>query len=105
MAKLWDDLTKWLEEASKEVGKEAGDLTLRGSLKLEIFETKRRLRENFTEFGAKTFEDVFMKGNKNWKKNRKITAVVKRIKTTQTKLKKLESQYRKIGKKSKRRSR
>ena len=81
MAKLWDDLTKWLEEASKVVGKEAGDLTLRGSLKLEIFETKRRLRENFTEFGAKTFEDVFMKGNKNWKKNTRIRSSGRRSKS------------------------
>ncbi len=102
MAKLWDDLTKWLEEASKVVGKEAGDLTLRGSLKLEIFETKRRLRDNFTEFGARVFEDVFTKKNKNWKKSRKIAAVVKRIKTTKTKLKKLEGEYKKVGKTTKR---
>jgi len=102
MAKLWDDLTKWLEEASKVVGKEAGDLTLKGSLKLEIFETKRRLRENFTEFGTRVFEDVFMKKNKNWKKNRKIATVVKRIKTTQTKLKKLENEYKKVGRTTKR---
>lgn len=100
MPNLWNDLTKWLEEASKIVGKEAGDLTLRGRLKLEIFEMKRKLRECFSELGSKVFEDVFIKNDKNWRRDRKITAIVKKIKGLQTNLKKKEKNYKRIGKKS-----
>ncbi|MEE8597468.1 MAG: hypothetical protein V3T09_06640 [bacterium] len=101
MANLWKDLTEWLEEASKVVGKEAGDLTLKGSLKLEIFELKRKLREYFTNFGIEAFEQAYVKKNQAWKKNRKIMTLVKKIRGTQTKLGKKENEYKKIGKKTK----
>ncbi|NOR17120.1 hypothetical protein GQ543_05355 [candidate division WOR-3 bacterium] len=101
MANLWKDLTEWLEEASNVVGKEAGDLTLKGSLKLEIFELKRKLREYFTNFGIEAFEQAYVKKNQAWKKNRKIMTLVKKIRGTQTKLGKKENEYKKIGKKTK----
>jgi hypothetical protein len=101
MTNFWDDLTKWLEEASNVVGKEAGDLTLKGSLKFEIFELKRKLKENYTHLGTEVFEQVFIKKDQAWNKNRKITTIVKKIRGVQTTLRKKEIEYKKIGKKSK----
>jgi hypothetical protein len=101
MPNLWDDLSKWLEDASKVVGKEAGDLTLKGRLKLEIFDLNRNLRDSFTAFGTLVFEDVFVKRNEDWQKNRKITNVVRKIKKLKTKLKRKEIEYKKVGKKTK----
>ncbi len=99
MAKnIWADLTQWLEDASKVLGKEAGDLTLKGRLKLEIFEEQRNLKESLAEFGAMVFEAVFVKKNKTWEKNRKTLSMVKNIKRTQAKLKRKENEYKKIGK-------
>ncbi len=99
MANLWADLTQWLEEVSKVVGKEAGDLTLKGRLKLEIFEEKRKLKEHLAKLGTMVFEEVFVKKNKTWEKNRKILAVIRSIKRTQTRVKKKEHEYKKVGKK------
>lgn len=102
MAKnIWDDLTQWLEEVSKVLGKEAGDLTLKGRLKLEIFEEQRKLKESLAEFGAMVFEAVFVKKDKTWERNRKTLSMVKNIKRTHTKLKKKENEYKKIGKERK----
>ncbi len=103
MAKLWTDLTQWLEEASKVVGKEAGDLTLKGRLKLEIFELKKTLRDHFTDFGMKVFDAVNVKKNKDWQKNREIVSLIKRIKGVQKKLKIKEQEYKRIGMSQKRR--
>ncbi len=103
MAKnIWADLTQWLEEVSKVIGKEAGDLTLKGRLKLEIFEEQRKLKEYLAEFGALVFEVVFVKKDKTWEKNRKALSMVKNIKRTQTRLKRKENEYTKIGKEMKR---
>lgn len=102
MANFWNDLTKWLEDASKVVGKEAGDLTLKGRLKLEVFELNRNLKENFADLGTQVFEEVFVKKNEKWQKDRKITNVIKKIKRVQTKLRRKEKEYKNIGKKPKR---
>ena len=102
MAKLWDDLVKWLEDTSKVVGKEAGDLTLKGRLKVEIFEANRKLRDSFAEFGTMVFETAFVKKGERWKVNPKIKTIVKKIKTIQQNLKKKKTQYKKVGKKTKR---
>jgi hypothetical protein len=101
VANLWTDLTRWLEEVSKVVGKEAGDLTLKGRLKLEIFEEKQKLKEFLAELGAMVFEAVYVKKNKTWERKRKIQLVVRNIKRIQTRLKKKESEYKKIGKTTK----
>ncbi len=101
MANLWTDLTRWLEEVSKVVGKEAGDLTLKGRLRLEIFEEKQKLKEFLAELGALVFEAVYVKKNKTWERNRNISSVVKKIRRAQTRLKKKENEYKKIGKKAK----
>lgn len=102
MAKnIWADLTQWLEEVSKVIGKEAGDLTLKGRLKLEIFEEQRKLKEYLAEFGAMVFEAVFVKKDKTWERNRKALSMVRNIKRTQAKLKRKENEYTKIGKETK----
>lgn len=99
MTNIWDDLVKWLDEASKVVGKEAGDLTKKGSLKLEIFDLKRKLRDNFTELGSRVYESVYLKKKDNWQTAKPVKNVVQRIKTLESKLKKRNAEYADIGRK------
>ena len=101
MANLWDDLVKWLDDASKVVGKEAGDLTLKGRLKVEIFELKRKLRDNLTGLGSTVYDMVFIKKNDRWKTNSKVKSLVNKIKNAQRLLKKKELEYKRIGKEMK----
>ena len=101
MPNVWNDLTKWLEEASKVVGKEAGDLTLKGRLKVEIFELQRKSNDYFADLGSQVFEDVFVKKNANWRKKQKTVALIRKIKTLRTKLAKKQNEYKAIGKKAK----
>lgn len=103
MANFWNDFTKWLEDASKVVGKEAGDLTLKGRLKLEIFELGRSLKEQYTHLGLRVYELTFKKKNENWKKDKAVVAAVKKIRRIQTSIKKKEQEYKKVGGKTKRR--
>jgi hypothetical protein len=98
MANLWDDLLKWLEDTSKVVGKEAGDLTLKGKLKVEIFELNRKLRDYFAELGSMIYELVFLKKNNQWRTNPKIKTLVRRIQTIRRQIKKKQLEYKKIGK-------
>lgn len=98
MANIWDDLSKWLEDASKVVGKEAGDLTQKGTLKIEIFELKRKLRDEFTELGGHVYEAMYVKKKDDWQASKQVKNVVQRIKTIQRKLTKKNSEYMKIGK-------
>ena len=98
VTKIWTDLTKWLEEASHVVGKEAGDLTLKGRLKLEIFDLNRMLRETFTTLGTSVYDEVFVKKNDDWQKTKKITATIRKIKNTQRKLSTKEKEYKRVGK-------
>jgi len=101
MPNLWQDLTKWLEDASKVVGKEAGDLTLKGRLKVEIFEINRQLKDNYTELGNMVFEEVFIKKSKTWQRKKKTSNLVLKIKRLQRKLRSKQQEYKKIGKKAK----
>ncbi|UCD05676.1 MAG: hypothetical protein JSV98_00095 [candidate division WOR-3 bacterium] len=98
MANIWDDLVKWLDDASKVVGKEAGDLTQKGSLKLEIFDLNRKLRDAFTQFGSEVYEAVYVKKTSDWQNTKKIKGAVRKINTTARKLQKKKSEYKKIGK-------
>lgn len=98
VTKLWGDLTQWLEEASRVVGKEAGDMTLKGRLKLEMFDLNRMLKDSFTTLGDTVFQEVFLKKNENWQTGKKVTTTVRKIKSIQTKLKKKEKEYKKVGK-------
>ena len=97
VTKIWTDLTQWLEEASRVVGKEAGDLTLKGRLKLEIFDLNRMLKETFTTLGTTVYDEVFVKKNTDWQKTKKITATIRKIKSTQRKLSEKEKEYKKVG--------
>ncbi|UCG91837.1 MAG: hypothetical protein JSV97_12350 [candidate division WOR-3 bacterium] len=98
---IWDDIVQWLEDASKVVGKEAGDLTLKGQLKVQLFELNRKLGENFSELGRLVYNHVFVKKQENWDKNLKIKAIVKKIRVLQRQIKIKESEYKRIGKKLK----
>lgn len=100
MPNFWNDLTKWLDDASKVVGREAGDLTLKGRLKLEIFELNRSLRNHFADLGALVFEQAYNKKNAEWKKNNKVSAVIKKIRRDKRLLAKKQAQYKKVGKKT-----
>ena len=97
MAKLWDDVVKWLDDASKVVGKEAGDLTQKGRLKVEIFDLKRKLRESFSELGYLVYEMAFIRKIERWKTNLKIKNLVKKIKMAKRNLRKKELEYQKVG--------
>jgi hypothetical protein len=98
ITKIWTDLTQWLEEASRVVGKEAGDLTLKGRLKLEIFDLGRMLRETFTTLGTTVYDEVFIKKNDDWRKNTKVVNTIRKIKSIQRKLSAKEKEYKKVGK-------
>lgn len=97
MAKFWDDFSKWLDDASKVVSKEAGDLTLRGKLKLEMFELKRNLKEEFNELGRFVYEAVYVKKQPNWRENKKVQLTVRKIRNYIRQLKDRETNYKKIG--------
>jgi hypothetical protein len=103
MANIWDDLVKWLDEASKVVGKEAGDLTQKGTLKLELFDLNRKLRDNFTELGNQVYEAVYVNKKEDWQKSKKIRSTLARIRATERKLKKKKLEYEKVGRELKRR--
>jgi len=102
MANIWDDLVKWLDDASKVVGKEAGDLTQKGTLKLEIFDLNRKLRDNFTELGNQVYEHVYVNKKEDWQKSKKIRSTLAKIRATERKLKKQKLEYEKVGKEQKR---
>jgi hypothetical protein len=99
---FWNDFTKWLDDASKVIGKEAGDLTLKGRLKLEIFELARSLRESYMKFGIRIYDLTFKKKNANWMTDKEIVAAVKKIRRMETSMKKKQQEYKKIGGTSKR---
>lgn len=101
MPNLWNDLTKWLEDASKVVGKEAGDLTLKGRLKVEIFEINRQLRDSYTNLGNLVFDEVFVKKSKTWQRKKKTGSIVMKIKRLRAKLKRKQQEYKKVGRKTK----
>jgi hypothetical protein len=98
MAKLWDDFTRWLEDASKVVSKEAGDLTLKGKLKIEIFDLKWRLKEEYAEFGKIAHDLAIIKKREDWATDSRVKSIVTKIKNTQKNLKAKETDYKKIGK-------
>jgi hypothetical protein len=102
MGNLWHDLTKWLEDASNVVGREAGDLTMKGRLKLEIFELKRNLREHYVMLGMITFDEFFTKKNENWHKRKQSMTAVRQIRSKIRALEKKEKEYKKVGQKTKR---
>ncbi len=97
MTNIWDDLVKWLDDASKVVGKEAGDLTQKGTLKLEIFDLRRKLRDGYTELGKHIYEAVYTKKKEDWKNLKTIKSTVRKIKTIQHNISKKTAEYTKIG--------
>ena len=102
MANMWDDIVKWLDDTSKAVGKEAGDLTQKGSLKLEIFNLSRKLRDYFIELGNQVYQQAFVEKKADWQQSKKVKNIISRIKRTERQLNKLNSEYKRIGKEQKR---
>lgn len=100
MGNIWHDFTKWLEDASNVVGKEAGDLTLKGRLKLEIFELNRKLREHYAILGKIAYDEFFVKKTETWHKRKKTMTVIRQIRAKIRALDKKEKAYKKVGKKS-----
>lgn len=98
MGKFWDDFSHWLDQASAVVSKEAGDLTTKGKLKLEIFEAKRRLQEEYAELGKIVYHDGFVKQSPHWKTNKRTQACLGRIKGLNKTLENKEAAYKKVGK-------
>jgi hypothetical protein len=101
MANIWDDLVKWLDDASKVVGKEAGDMTQKGSLKLEMFELGRKQRDNYTDLGSLVYDLLYVKKKENWQNTKKVKSVVQKIRATERRLKKKNLEYKRIGKRKK----
>lgn len=101
MPKFWDDFSRWLEDASRVISKEAGDLTMKGKLKLEIFELKRQLQELFKDLGQKFYGFFPLKGDEDFKNNPGIKSIVKKIKRIKSEIAKKEVEYKKIGQKNK----
>lgn len=98
MAKLWDDFTRWVDDASKVVSKEAGDLTQKGKLKIEIFDLKWRLKDEYAEFGKTAYELMVVKKKENWTADNRIKGMMAKIKNTLKNLKVKEADYKKVGK-------
>jgi hypothetical protein len=98
MAKLWNDFTRWLDDASKVVSKEAGDLTQKGKLKIEIFDLKWRLKDEYAEFGKTAYELIVVKKKENWTADNRIKSMIAKIKNTLKNLKVKEADYKKVGK-------
>ena len=101
MANIWDDLVKWLDDASKVVGKEAGDMTQKGTLKVEMFELGRKQRDNYTQLGSLVYDLMYLKKKENWQNMKKVRSVVQKIRATERSLKKKNLEYKKIGKRRK----
>lgn len=101
MAKFFDDFSRWLEDASRILSKEAGDLTMKGKLKIEIFELKRQLQMVFNELGKSFYEFFPLKGDEDFKNNQKVKHIVQKIKKLKNQIKKKEQQYKTIGQKNK----
>ncbi|MCX7994514.1 MAG: hypothetical protein N3A65_01910 [candidate division WOR-3 bacterium] len=99
MAKFWDDFSRWLEDASRVLSKEAGDLTMKGKLKLEIFELKRKSQELFQELGEVFYGFFPLKGNEDFKNDLRIKQIVQKIKRIKNEITKKEQEYKKIGQK------
>ncbi|HEX7318744.1 MAG TPA: hypothetical protein VF399_00095 [bacterium] len=98
MAKFWDDFSKWLDDASRVISKEAGDLTLKGKLKLELFELQRNLKEEFHALGKLTYDQFFIRKSEDWQHNKKVTTIIRKIRSLTRQLKIKEAGYKKIGK-------
>ena len=98
MANIWDDLVKWLDDASKVVGKEAGDMTQKGTLKLEMFELTRKLRDSYTELGSKVYDLFYVKKKEKWQSSKQVRGIVQKIRATERRLNKKKLEYKKIGK-------
>uniref|UniRef100_A0A7C4XFZ6 Uncharacterized protein n=1 Tax=candidate division WOR-3 bacterium TaxID=2052148 RepID=A0A7C4XFZ6_UNCW3 len=96
MSAWWKDFSRWLEDASKVLSKEAGDLTMKGKLKLEIFELKRRLQEHYKELGMEVFEQL-ERGGGDIKKNDFLKGMIRKIKRIKKEIKDKETEYKKIG--------
>lgn len=97
MAKIWDDFSKWLDDASRVITREAGDLTARGKLKVEIFDLKWRLKDLMADFGRLVYDLAVIKNDENWQKETRVRNLIVKIKTTMKNLKVKESEYKKIG--------
>lgn len=97
MANLWNDLTKWLEDASKVIGKEAGDLTQKGQLKIKLFENKRMLKDFYAQLGIQIYEEAINKKNPDWCNKEKISTLIKKIRSLHSKIRKYEREYSQIG--------
>ncbi len=101
MGKFLDDFSRWLEDASRVLSKEAGDLTMKGKLKIEIFELKRQVQELFKELGQHFYSFFPLKGNEDFKSNQKIKHLVQKIRRIKNEIRKKEIEYRTIGQKNK----
>lgn len=83
---LWDDVKKWLSDATKTAVKEAEDLTRKGKLKMEILSLNHKIEKSFAELGGFVYE--------KYGKKREVPFDSK-IKDKFRKIKRLESQLRK----------
>jgi hypothetical protein len=101
MANFWNEFTKWLDDASKVVGKEAGDLTLKGRLKLEIFELSRSLRDQHMKLGMRVYELTYKKKKTEWKTDKEIITIIRKIRRMEKAVRRKQQEYKKIGKKTK----
>jgi hypothetical protein len=80
------------------VGKEAGDMTQKGTLKVEMFELSRKLRDCYTDLGSKVYDLLYVKKKENWQSSKQVKSIVQKIRTTERRLKKKNLEYKKIGK-------
>lgn len=83
---LWEDVKKWLSDATKTAVKEAEDLTRKGKLKMEILALNRRIEKSFAELGGVVYEEYSKK---------KDVPFDAKIKNRFRKIKRLEAQLRK----------
>lgn len=98
MGKVWDDVTKWIDDASRVISREAGDLTSKGKLKIEIFDLKRRLKDQMAEFGKLVYEQTVVRKNGGWQTAAPVKNLIARLRATMKNLKAKEAEYRRVGK-------
>jgi len=90
---LWEDVKKWLSDATKTAVKEAEDLTRKGKLKMEILALNRKVEKAFAELGGIVYGEYSKR--KDIPFDEKIKEGFKKIKRLETQLKKKKREWEK----------
>jgi hypothetical protein len=85
MKTLWEDVKKWLGEASQTVAKEAELLTRKGKLKLELYDINRRLEKTFADLGGIVYDEGIVKKKRGILQSKKVVDIVQQVQKLEAK--------------------